>query len=388
MTRDTDLQGADLANWRFPGHLRVAFRNLDRLLTVADIPGAAGGGRALPSASLPPVEVAGEDGTALSLAEVLARTSTSAFVALVDGAIVHEFYDAGTTAETPHLLHSITKSITGLLGAILVEAGVVDPDAPVSRLVPEVAASGYRGATLRHLLDMRASIRWDDAVIARYRAASGWDPHTEADARFGAHAFLAAAQADEAGHGGPFRYISSNCELAAWVFERATGQSLASLLSTLLWQPAGAADRAFITIDRQGAARCSGGLCATARDLARIGQLMIDGGRWNGRQVLPPGLLDDLLHGGDRLAWDTGAWAETFPLRAGHRVGYRSFWYATADAPAPLFAWGVHGQTLFLDPARRLVVVKLSHDATAIDRPALAQTQAAVEALARTVRVR
>ena len=390
--REPDLAslGIDRSNWRDGGNLRVSFRRVPELLPVVEIANEPAdvfdlSGRSdLPDGFC----LTSAEGEALSLKDVLARTATDAFVVLVDGKIAFELYGEGMTARTPHIVMSVTKAVTGLVGTVLHEAGRLDLDAPASDHVPEVAASGYRAATVRQLLDMRADILWDAAVLARYRAAANWEPHTDEEAGFGLHAFIGGAVPGRVGHGAPFNYISSNTELAAWVFERATGRSFAELASQLVWQPVGAADPAWITVDRRGAARCSGGLCATARDLARLGQVMIDRGLRNGRRVLPEAAIGDIVRGGDREAWRAGIWGTDFFLGAGRSMSYRGGWYVVDGDTPTLFAMGTHGQHMFLDPAQRLVVVKLSSQAVSIDRTAMALTRAAVTELTRVVATR
>ena len=139
--------------------------------------------------------------------------------------------------------------------------------------------------------------------------------------------------------------------------ERATGRTLAELLSDLLWKPMGAESTAALVTDRAGAPWCTGGLCATARDFARIGQLILDGGRQDSVRVVPDAWLDDIVNGGDAEAWAAGEFAAAFahaPMR------YRSCWYVLDRDPQLLYAMGVYGQNLFVDRAHRLVIAKLS----------------------------
>jgi CubicO group peptidase (beta-lactamase class C family) len=63
-------------------------------------------------------------------------------------------------------------------------------------------------------------------------------------------------------------------------------------MSDLLWQPIGAVDEAYITVDVAGAPRCAGGLCATARDFARIGHLVALGGGGDKADALQANRID------------------------------------------------------------------------------------------------
>ena len=383
MSTGPDRGLANIMNWRSSPHARWAFRNIREIIPTATIANDPTDALPLPEAlqSFDEFRLVTGDGAELDLKGFLSVTATDAFVVLVDGKIVFEFYDAGMTGRTPHIVMSMTKAITGLVGSMLHQAGALDLDTPASDYVQEIGTSGYHGVTTRQLLDMRAEILWDAAEQRSYNTATNWDAYPSEQAGFGFHAFLANTKPGKMPHGGPFSYISSNTDLVGWVLERATGRSFASLTSELLWKPLGAADEAFITLDRLGAARCSGGLCATPRDLARLGQIMINGGCRGTRPVIPQEVIHDIGQNGDRNAWQTGAWAESFSLKSGRSMSYRSGWYTVDDDLQTVFAMGTHGQNLFLDPVRRLVVVKLSSQGVSIDRPALTLTRAAMTEL-------
>ena len=316
----------------------------------------------------------------LDLRQFLQATATDAFLVLVDGRIVHESYGNGQDPGAPHMLRSVSKAITGLVAGILQYAGRLDPETLVSDVVPEVAATSYRGATLRHLLDMRAGALFDPATLATYADA------TEGDRLGDFHAFFAGMTEAAGSHGGAFKYDSANTDLLAWAIERVTGQPFAALTSTLLWKPMGAAAPALVTVDRHGAPRCAGGLHATARDIARLGQLVIDKGCRESRQVVAPEVIEDLWNGGDPQAWKNGEFATGFAALKLPNMSYRNGWYSVADAPRMLFAMGTHGQNLFVVPDERLVIVKLSSLADRLDRRAIALAHMAVPAIIRCLR--
>ena len=382
---------ADLSNWRRPPFNRWAFRNVRAILPTDPVP-APRDAWALPVASARPLddfEVRGAGGATLDLDAFRHASATDAIVVLHEGRVVLEAYGNGNAPHDLHILMSATKSVIGLLAGILVERGDLGVDDLASDHVPEVAATAYRGATVRQLLDMRTGVVLDAAQGHAYVAAANWDPVEPADASTNLHAFFTGLSAPHAAHGGPFRrtahggsfrYVSANTDLLGWVIERAAGRSVATLLSTLLWQPMGAAVEAAIALDRAGAARCTGGLCASARDFARLGQLVAQGGRRDGVAIVPEAWIDDIAHDGDRNAWREGEFAAAFGLRT---MSYRSGWYVTHDEPATVSAMGVHGQNLFVDRANRIVVAKLSSFASPIDGAASALTHRAVDEIRR-----
>lgn len=367
-----------LANWRTAPFSRWAFHHVREIVASADIPNDPAAVSDLRQAP------GGLDGLTLegglSVADFLARTDTDGIVVLRRGALVFETYANGMDAFTPHILMSVSKSLLGLIAGILVEDGILNLHAPVTSYVPEVAGTAYKGATVRHLLDMRAGVAFDEDYLAtsgpiiEYRKAQNWNPLEPGELPSDLRSFFATMTDEDGAHEGSFHYVSPNTDLLGWVIERASGQRYADLVSERLWRPMGAERSAYITVDRLGAPRCAGGFCATVRDLARVGQLLVDGGRG----IVPAGWIDDLIAGGDAAAWAAGDFAELF---GGAPMRYRSKWYVE-DGPSPLlFGYGVHGQNLFVDRQNEVVVAKVSSQALPVDEERNALTIRSVKAI-------
>jgi CubicO group peptidase (beta-lactamase class C family) len=383
MSTQPSPTSANLANWRTAPFSRWAFRNIRSILPVAEIESAPGSAWALPSApaSFDAFSLRLPNGSALDLPGFLAATATDGLIVLHRGRIAYEFYAEGMDRETPHILMSATKSITGLMVGILAGRGELDVDTEVTAYVPEVAGTAYRGATIRQLVDMRAGIALDAGALQAYADASGWEPlapGTTADL----HHFYATMRAKAVPHGGPFAYVSANTDLLGWAIERATGRSFASLVGALLWKPLGASGETFITVDGKGAPRCTGGFCASLRDFARLGQLVLMNGRRDSTPIVPAGWIDDIRHDGDAQAWREGQWAGSFAAIS-RNMHYRSGWYVIDDAPQLLFAMGIHGQNLFIDAANQMVIAKLSTWAQPVEGQSIWLTHKAVSEFAR-----
>jgi CubicO group peptidase (beta-lactamase class C family) len=320
----------------------------------------------------------------LTFDEFLDDTSTDGVMILHRGRVVLERYANGMTAAAPHILMSVSKSLLGLLAGVLAARGELAPDRPVPDVIPELAVTAYKGATIRHLLDMRAGVAFDEDYLATsgpivaYRKATGWNPLEPGDTPSDLRAFYREMTRSAGPHGGPFAYVSPNTDLLGWVIERATGTRYADLLSELIWKPMGAARSAYITVDRLGAPRCAGGMCATVGDLARVGQLLVQGGGRGSTQVVPAGWIDDIARNGDAAAWAAGSFVEYFP---GLPIRYRSKWYVE-DGEAPLiFGVGIHGQHVFVDRSQEVVIAKVSSQALPLDAPRIALTMRAVSAI-------
>ena len=166
------------------------------------------------------------------------------------------------------------------------------------------------------------------------------------------------------------------------VIEGATGQRYHEYLAKRLWEPMGAKGAAYITVDRAGTARAAGGLCMTARDLARFGQLVLDGGtNGAGQSVIPRAWIEDMRTRGSRQAWTDGNFNDMFTDKG----SYRSCWYSTGNGRGAFCAIGIHGQWLWVDPTSRLVAVRLSSRAAVSDDAASAREIAMMEAISRTL---
>lgn len=367
------MSDASLANWRTALFNQWAFQHVDALIPVDRVEAGGGPPLLLPTSPTPMAELTFETSEgAMTLPALLEATATDGMIVLKDGAVVFEHYAHGLTPDQPHIVMSSTKAVMGLLAGLLAHRGLLDLEAEVTRYVPEVAATAYEGATLRQLMDMRTSVLLEGAEAGRYAGAGGWDPPAPGDPG-GLRAFLSELPGPARPHGVPFSYISSNIDLLGWVMERATGQRVADLLSAHLWAPLGAEHDGALTLAPDGQARCTGGFCATLRDFARLGQLMVDGGVRDGVEVIPPAVIEDIAGGGDPEAWSEGAWGKLFGFISPH-MRYRSGWYMVDEEPRVMFAMGIHGQNLFVDRERRVVIAKLSSQPQPIDYRALILT--------------
>src|SRR5215471_21095111 len=170
-----------LANWRTAPFNRWGFQHVREIVPSADIPNKPERVWVLPSAPADLSTFSFEDGSEhLDFDQFLAATDTDAIVVLRGGAVVVERYGHGMARHSPHILMSVSKSLLGVAAGILAGKGMLDPDEPVTRLIPEIANTAYSGATIRHLLDMRAGIDFDEDYLAtsgpivEYRKASNW----------------------------------------------------------------------------------------------------------------------------------------------------------------------------------------------------------------------
>ncbi|MGW6379172.1 serine hydrolase domain-containing protein [Rhodococcus sp. NPDC055112] len=315
--------------------------------------------------SVPLPETVPWKGGQIPVAQFLETTNTNAFLVLRDGALTHEWYRDGVGPTTPLSSWSMAKSVVSLLIGQAIGAGKLSEDDRLVDVLPELATGGeYDTVTVRHLLDMTAGVDvsenynpyWPLTGTARMYLTRDLDE------------FVADHREVTSTPGSEGDYRSVETQLLGQVLARVEGKPLTELLERNLWAPIGAEDGATWNLDREGGqekAFCC--LNATARDYAKIGQLVLDGGRAGDSQVIPT------------------AWIERISTPAPHQVssspwGYSAqWWHPTSDSP-DLSALGIYGQYTYVDPATGTVIVKLSDHGTEQDEQATFEVLRAIAA--------
>lgn len=353
-----------LANWQEPPYNRWSFSHVREIVPSQRIP-RSGPVRELPPDPQPLAEVAtvGSSGIPTTVGAVLDATYTDGLVVVHRGHTVFEHYTGETRRDTPHLLMSVSKSFVGCVAGILTARGALSPDQLITDHVPELVDSGYHGARVRDLLDMRSGIRFSeaytdpDAEVRLFEQAALWSPARHDTVPGSIYGYLATLQAARE-HGGRFEYRSCETDVLGWVCERAGGARMADLISELIWTRIGAQAEAEITCDRVGTAAHDGGMSATTADLARFGMMLLEDGRAMGAQVVPvEWLAASWRPGHDTL--DAFAASTDAPYLPGG--WYRNqFWFLPRAQGTVLLGLGIHGQMLYVDPFTGTVAAKAS----------------------------
>jgi CubicO group peptidase (beta-lactamase class C family) len=348
------------ANWLGYPYIRWSFQHARELLPTKPI---AHGPKAIPlpmePKDLDKLTFEDDKGNPVTFEAFLENTYTDGIVVLHKGKIIYERYLNGMTPETHHMFFSMSKSFVGLVTAILAAKGMLDEKALVSKYVPELATSAYGDATLRQVMDMRVGVKFLEVYtdpksdISKYVIAANWVPRPpNYQGPTNLYAALVALKEREGPHGGNFGYKSANSDVLAWVASRTSGKSLSQLVSELIWSKIGAENKAYYLVDPLDTEVAMGGLNASLRDVARLGQTMLQMGQWEGREVIPNSVVEDIMKGGDREAFAKG----NQPTRPGW--SYRSQWWITHNQNGAYLAMGVFGQRLYVDPKAQMVVAK------------------------------
>lgn len=290
---------------------------------------------------------------------------TDGIVVLHDGVIVYERYFGCLDEAGVHGAMSVTKSITGLLGEVLVAEGMLDETARVALIVPELGDSAFGDATIRQLLEMTTSLQYNEdyadpeADVWKYGAAG--NPLPKPEGYTGPQSYFAYLETvEKAGeHGEAFGYKTINTDALGWVIARVSGKSVAELLGERIWSRMGAEQDGYFTVDSIGTPFAGGGLNAGLRDMARIGQLMLGEGVLDGERLVPAAAVERIRAGGDKAAFGKAG----YDLLQGW--SYRGMWWNTHNEHGAYMARGVHGQAIYVDPTANMVIARFASNPTA-----------------------
>jgi len=296
--------------------------------------------------------------TPMTWEESLHANYTDGMLIFHKGRVVYERYFGCLGVDGKHAIMSMTKSVTGLLGEILVAEGLLDDSLQVRDVIPEIGKSAFANATVRQVMDMTTGIQYSEdysdpkADIWLYSAAASPLPKAAGyDGPDGYWDYLRQVKPNGA-HGTAFQYKTVNSDMLGWIISRVTGKSVTELASKRLWRPMGAEQAAYQTVDGKGVPFAGGGISASLRDLGRLGLLVLNGGTINGVRLFPIEVVETIRAGGDPAKFSG------FPTIP--NGSYKSQWWLFHNAHGAFAARGVHGQTIYIDPMVDMVIVRLA----------------------------
>jgi CubicO group peptidase (beta-lactamase class C family) len=278
---------------------------------------------------------------------VVARDVT-ALVVLKDGEIVHESYYKGTAAEDLRISWSVAKSYLSALIGVLVEDGTIASlDDPVTRYAPELADGAYAGATVRNVLQMASGVTFDEDYLDQNSDINRMGRVIALGGSM--DAFAAGITESFAAPGAQWQYVSIDTHVLSMVVRGATGRPIADLMSEKIMAPMGLERAPYYLIDGFGTAFVLGGLNLTTRDYARMGQMYLQNGFYNGAQIVPE-------------AWVAASTAASAPTAPG-AIGYGYQWWIPKGAVAGEFlARGIYGQYVYVNNSRGVVIATNAAD--------------------------
>lgn len=335
------------ANWFFDEGVRVgSFSRLDSFLPHYTLQKA--------SSPLPLVHAASEPklsyrfyGQNHSLDDFLEHQRVTGLLLIKDGQILAERYQYDRTANDRFVSHSMAKSIVSLaVGMALSEKKIASLDDTVVKYLPDLAGNPYGETTIRNLLRMASGVPYrevydgedDNAKFNRLRVTR--DTLTA----------LRAFTTREVEQGTQFHYASNQTVVLTLLLRAVTGSSLSEYLTPRLWQAMGAEADATWIRTRDGSETGSGNFNAVLRDYGRLGILLANDGAIGDRQIVPKEYLLD--------ATDWRRQPDAFaPLKATPYFGYGYQFWLFPGEKRRFALLGVYGQSIFVDPELKLVLV-------------------------------
>ena len=319
----------------------------------------------------------GVEGRPVKLSGYLRDTHTDGFIVLHKGQIVFERYLDGFGPAQPHIWASMTKSVTGLMAAMLIVEGRLDPEAKLATYVPELTGNPFGDATLEKNLDMEVAVAYSPQLPPDLGlfGAVGIIPR-RAGTPDNIYDFLKTVSADkEAVEADYWFYQNGSPEAVAWAMRRISGKSWAELAQERIWSKL-AQDDAYIQVDSLGTEMASGGLSTTLRDAARFADAVRRAHAGDASAGISIQAVRVALRPrGNQAGFAKGRLAAGKPGYA-----YGNYWYQVNDGDGSVEAGGRFGQKIYINPKKELTVVKFSSSPDAAPRNATAETSGSAAA--------
>lgn len=277
--------------------------------------------------------------------EYLARNPATGLL-IAQGDTIHvERYQYGRTDAHRLTSFSMAKTVTALLvGLAVADGAIASIDDPAERYVPDLKDSEYGRTAIRHLLTMSSGVRFEEDYSGRddvsRMVAAMMFPQAP-----GGPAAVRQFNQRIAPPGQRWSYASAETQVLGLVLRAAIKRPIADYLSERIWQPIGAESGASWVVDGSGQEATFAYFNAVLRDYARLGMLMANGGKAGERQVIPAEWLREMTRA-HFTSTQTGRW---------FGYGFQTWIFPDNDGSFALL--GVRGQAIYVDPARRLVMV-------------------------------
>lgn len=278
-----------------------------------------------------------------SLDQKLAKYKTVALAVIRNDSLLFEKYWSGYSDTSRSGSFSVAKSITSLLiGAALKEGKIKSLDQHVSDFIPEFKEGLKAKLSIKHLLTMSSGSNWNESYSDPFSVTT--------EAYYGKDLYKTATSVKIIKEPGTYHlYQSGNTQLLGLILEKATGKTLSEYASEKIWQPVGAEHPALWSTDKKGGyekAYCC--FNSNVRDFARIGQLMLDSGKWKGVPII------------DSAYWRASITPCMINDEYGQATNYYGYhWWILPDHPDIFYGWGILGQYIVVIPSRKTVIVRL-----------------------------
>lgn len=324
------------------------FRNIDRLFPVRVIKHGANV-YPLPKSDAPLKSVEFTSaGKKYDLYDYMSLNRISGLLVLKNGKIVFERYELGNTDATRWMSMSVVKSISStLVGAAIKNGFIKSLDDPITAYLPRLSGSAYEGVTVRNLIQMASGVKWDetytDPVSDRRRMLE-----LQLAGKPGTILELMRSLPRAGAPGTIWNYNTGETQVVSELIHAAVKRPVAQYLSERVWSKFGMESDATWWLDSPNGQEIGGsGFSATLRDYARFGLFFMNGGIAGGEKILPDGWVAE---------------AASAKVIGGKKVGYGYMWWIPDASANPVhegafLGRGIFGQSLYLNPREKLVIV-------------------------------
>ena len=330
------------------------FHHMDRLGFRTDL--IKKGERVYPlrEPTKPPVIEYTFRGSRFSLDDYFKRNFVTGFLVLHNDQIVVERYFHEADQNSKFVSQSLSKSIVSILiGAAVEEGAIKSVEDPVTKYLPYLSESGYRNVTVKNLLQMSSGVNYSED----YRDPKSGAALIGAALLTGNPTFKNYAQSIQptaTPPGTKFEYQSVNTQVLGLLLEKVTGKRLNEYAQEKLWSRIGAQSDAFFYESKNQPDTCAFACFnATVRDYARVGLMMLQGGTLGEKRIVSKAWVHN-------STTPDAPYLKPKPGGPEGGYGYAYQWWVPAGNDGVFMAQGIYGQCIYVDPARRVVIVQTS----------------------------
>ena len=293
--------------------------------------------------------------------EAIDYFNTDGLMILKDGEVLYENYWNKNKENSRHIIWSVSKSFLSALVGIALDEGLIDDiNDPIIKYLKDFEGTGYEGVSIKNLLQMSSGIAFNedygdpDSDINRYARVTA----TGTSQREFAKTLKNSREPGTYNH-----YISLDSQMLGMLVAEVTNMTVKEYLYEKIWSQIGMQDDAFYLTDKQEVEMSLGGLNVTLRDMAKFGQLYLNKGNWNGKQVVPAEWVSNSTvplgkhvqpNAGDQFTSD--AW------------GYGYQWWIPGPGVSDYTAHGIYNQFIYVNPESGVVIAKTSSNFNFIEQ--------------------
>ncbi|PWI30824.1 serine hydrolase [Flavobacteriaceae bacterium LYZ1037] len=271
---------------------------------------------------------------------------TTGFLVIQNDSLVYENYYLGNTETTRNISWSMAKSvISALIGVAVEEGHIKSIEEPVETYTPELKGSAYEGVRIKDVLQMSTGVKFNEDYGDFFSDINRWG---RGFAMGTSQDVFATTLERELEPGTVNHYVSINTHVLGMVLKRATGKTITDYMQEKLYNPLGMEFDGYWLLDGDKMEMVLGGLNLTLRDYAKVGSLFLNEGAFKGEQIVPKN-------------WVQASTTPDAPhVQPGESFGYGYQWWIPKSEQGEYMAMGVYGQYIYINPATKTVIVKLS----------------------------